>query len=111
MPGEQFLNASLEVKRQFIRRRAQEFGLRVTSERGGKHTPGSLHPQGRAIDVAGPAAGMAQFFRAFEPLAQRRLGVCELFYDPLGAYDNGHRIPPIGGHADHVHIGFDPPPR
>lgn len=34
----------------------------------------------------------------------------ELFYDPEGTYDNGRRIPAIGGHSDHVHIAFDPPP-
>lgn len=110
MAGEQFKNATLEVKRQNIRRTAAECGLRVTAERNGTHTPNSLHYVGRAIDVAGSAQGMARFFRAYERHAQNRMGVCELFYDPLGAYDNGRRIPSIGGHGNHVHIGFDPPP-
>jgi len=31
---------------------ARKWGLRVTSSTGGTHNPGSLHPVGRAIDVA-----------------------------------------------------------
>ena len=31
--------------------------------------------------------------------------VDELFYDPLGGWKNGQSIGPIGGHADHVHVG------
>lgn len=30
--------------------------------------------------------------------------IVELFYDPLGAWKNGIRIPAIGGHDDHVHV-------
>jgi hypothetical protein len=30
----------------------------------------------------------------------------ELFYDPLGAFKNGQKIAPIGGHSDHVHAAF-----
>lgn len=33
----------------------------------------------------------------------------ELFYDPLGAWDNGKRIAPIGGHSDHVHLSESNP--
>jgi hypothetical protein len=109
MAGEQFKNATLEVKRNHIKNTARQCGLTVTSERGGRHVPGSLHPQGRAIDVAGAKSGMAKFFRVYEPLAARGMGISELFYDPEGAYDKGHKIPSIGGHADHVHIAFDPP--
>ncbi len=109
MAGEQFKNATLEVKRTHIKRTAEQMGLRVTATTNGRHTPGSLHYQGRAVDVAGSASSMMRFFRAYEPLAARRMGVCELFYDPGGAYDNGHKIPAIGGHGDHVHIGIDPP--
>lgn len=29
----------------------------------------------------------------------------ELFYDPLGGWDNGKSIGAIGGHLDHVHVG------
>lgn len=36
-------------------------------------------------------------------------GVRELFYDPLGAYDEGNWINPIGGHDDHVHVSFGTP--
>jgi hypothetical protein len=28
----------------------------------------------------------------------------ELFYDPLGGWDEGKSIGPIGGHSDHVHV-------
>jgi len=28
----------------------------------------------------------------------------ELFYDPLGGWDEGTKIPAIGGHSDHVHV-------
>lgn len=33
----------------------------------------------------------------------------ELFYDPLGAYDEGKFISPIGGHTDHVHASINDP--
>lgn len=107
--GDQFLHASLEVKRKFIRRKAAEFGLTITSA----NRPGdddSYHGQNRAIDVAGSPAAMARFYRAFVPLARNRKGVRELFYDPLGGWDNFVSVGPIGGHGDHVHIAFDPPP-
>lgn len=38
-----------------------------------------------------------------------RGGIRELFYDPLGAYDEGSWIKPIGGHSDHVHVSFGSP--
>lgn len=39
----------------------------------------------------------------------RKGGVREAFYDPIGAYDEGRWIHPIGGHSDHVHLSFDNP--
>jgi hypothetical protein len=36
-------------------------------------------------------------------------GIREAFYDPLGAYDEGNWIKPIGGHSDHVHLSFGQP--
>lgn len=36
-------------------------------------------------------------------------GIRELFYDPIGAYDEGKWINPIGGHSDHVHVSFGKP--
>ena len=65
----------------------------------------SFHSQGRAADLAGSAAQMARFFRWALKRYGRRL--TELFYDPLGAIDNGISIPSIGGHSDHVHIAFN----
>ncbi|MDP1818620.1 MAG: hypothetical protein Q8K58_01845 [Acidimicrobiales bacterium] len=106
--GDHFLNATLPVKRKFIKKVAGECGLRVTSEN--RNDPTSFHGQGRAIDVAGPASGMSKFFKAFVPLAKNRKGVRELFYDPEGGWDNFVNVGPIGGHGDHVHIAFDPPP-
>lgn len=106
--GDQFYRASLAVKRRFIKNKAGALHLRVTSEY--RPDPNSFHGKNRAIDVGGSARNMSRFFKAFAPLAQGK-GVRELFYDPEGAYDNGRRIPPIGGHRDHVHIAFDPAPR
>lgn len=74
----------------------------------GGHAPGSLHYQGLAYDVSGSAALMRRYFHA----ALRSFGssINELFYDPIGWYiDGGSRVPgAIGGHSDHVHIGFNP---
>lgn len=106
--GDRFLNASLAGKKDFIRRKARELGLTVTSE----DRPGDpgFHGQGRAIDVAGSPAAMSRFFRAFVPLARNRKGVRELFYDPEGGWNDFQDIGPVGDHDDHVHIAFDPPP-
>lgn len=71
------------------------------------HTEGSFHDKffpgtqiGRALDVSGDPAAMDAFFRwaiRFRPT--------ELFYDPLGQYDNGRYSPSgIGGHGGHVHL-------
>lgn len=35
--------------------------------------------------------------------------VRELFHDPLGAYDEGRKIPAVGGHGKHVHAAFRSP--
>lgn len=83
---------------------AREMGLSITSTTGGQHTKNSWHYKGRAADVAGSPAQMAAFFNA--ALARYGSNLLELFYDPLGAIDNGHRIPAIGGHSDHVHIAL-----
>lgn len=88
-------------KLEFAKRVAHKFGLTITSTTGGQHAPGSYHYRGRAIDVAGPPAAMARFFRFFAHYKPT-----ELFYDPIGAIKNGNRIPPIGGHSDHVHVAF-----
>lgn len=36
-----------------------------------------------------------------------RLNVRELFHDPEGAYDEGQKIPAIGGHSSHVHVSLN----
>lgn len=81
--------------------RARAMGLRITSTTGGRHTPGSYHYRGRAVDVAGSRTAMARFYRE---MAQLR--PTELFYDPLGGIKNGRQIGAIGGHRNHVHVAF-----
>jgi broad specificity phosphatase PhoE len=72
------------------------------------HVSDSLHYQGLAFDITGSAAQMRRYFltawRDFHG------SINELFYDPMGYYyDQGHKVPgAIGGHSDHVHIGFFP---
>lgn len=85
---------------------AKQEGITVTSTTGGEHVAGSYHYQGRAIDVAGSAAQMLQFFR--DALATFGSSLKELFYDPAGVYvKNGQTIQgAIGGHSDHVHIAL-----
>jgi TP901 family phage tail tape measure protein len=39
-------------------------------------------------------------------LARYGSRLLELFYDPLGGWDNGVSIGAIGGHTDHVHVAF-----
>lgn len=93
-------------------KKAQDLGLRVGENPAvepidGNHVPGSFHYQtfqgqklGRAIDISGDAAAMAAFFKW-----AIRYRPTELFYDPLGQYDNGrYSTKGIGNHSDHVHL-------
>ncbi len=75
------------------------------------HSGGSLHYQelrpglGRAVDVYGTPGQLASYTRwALGCFGVP--GLTELFYDPLGGWADGHDLGPIGGHSDHVHIGF-----
>jgi hypothetical protein len=108
--ADQFFNANLEVKRKLIRTTVHRMGLTVTSETGGTHTKNSLHYRGLAIDVAGAPSEMERFFKVFARHAEGG-GVVELFYDPLGSYNDGRRGGAIGNHGDHVQIGFMAPPK
>lgn len=83
------------------RHRALELGLRITSTTGGRHAPHSYHYQGRAIDVAGSASAMRQFYREMS-----RTNPTELFYDPMGGMKHGRNIGAIGGHRTHVHVAY-----
>lgn len=84
---------------------AASHGLSVTSGlRPGAITANgtpSDHAIGKALDVAGSAAGMASFFKAL--IGNR--SVKQAFYDPLGSIFGGawnsYRE---GGHSDHVHV-------
>lgn len=59
---------------------------------------------GAATDFAGSPAAMRAF--ALWAIEQAKQGVFkEVFYDPVGQWDNGRFSPQgIGGHSDHVHI-------
>lgn len=82
--------------------KAAQLGGTITSTTGGGHAAGSYHYSGQAFDVDGGTAVNKAIFAAFE--GDAKLGkLVELFFDPSGAYKNGQKIPPIGGHADHVH--------
>ena len=63
---------------------AGQLGMGVSSTTGGKHTPTSMHYQGRAIDVVGSASQMERFFAA--AVATFGTAIKELFYDPIGWY-------------------------
>jgi hypothetical protein len=93
--------SSNATKLAYAKRRAQELGLTITSTTGGRHTPGSYHYKGRAVDVAGAPAKMAQFYREMA-----RLSPTEAFHDPIGGIKNGRNIGAIGGHGTHVHVAF-----
>ncbi len=89
---------------------ARKLGLSLTST----YRPGdsdSFHGQpmagGRshATDYADGPGAMAAMFRAVLPYA-RTGKVRELFYDPLGGWDEGRSIGAIGGHMDHVHVAI-----
>jgi hypothetical protein len=86
---------------------AQSFGLTLTSgyrpgaiTRSGHPSDHGIYPS-HAIDVAGPLARMAGFFRWL--IGQR--DVKQAFYDPIGSIFGGmlssYRE---GGHSDHVHV-------
>lgn len=61
----------------------------------------SDHGFGKALDVAGPASGMAAFFRSLLGNA----AVKQAFYDPLGSIFGGRWSSyREGGHSDHVHV-------
>lgn len=101
VPGNFPVNGSNRQKLDYAANLAREMGLRITSTTGGKHTPGSYHYRGRAIDVAGSPSQMAAYYRR---LAGSR--PTELFYDPVGGIKNGSNIGAIGGHRDHVHVAY-----
>jgi len=55
-------------------------------------------PLGKAAESSGGVAPDAG------PVSKAGKGVEELFYDPLGAYDGGKKIAPVGNHDDHIHL-------
>ncbi|PKN56312.1 MAG: hypothetical protein CVU56_16845 [Deltaproteobacteria bacterium HGW-Deltaproteobacteria-14] len=99
--GAQPVGGSNSQKLSYAKSHATAIGLRITSTTGGKHAPNSYHYQGRAIDVAGSASKMRQFYHDMHAMHPT-----ELFYDPLGGVKNGKDIGAIGGHGDHVHVAF-----
>lgn len=95
------VNGSRSQKLSYAKQHAVAIGLRITSTTGGKHAPNSYHYSGRAVDVAGSASKMRQFY--WDMHAMRPT---ELFYDPCGGVKHGQDIGAIGGHNDHVHVAF-----
>jgi hypothetical protein len=81
--------------------RAKELGLHVTATTNGRHAPHSYHYLGRAVDVAGAASSMRQFYREMS-----NTNPTELFYDPMGGMKHGRNIGAIGGHGTHVHVAY-----
>jgi hypothetical protein len=59
-------------------------------------TPGT--PAGGSVSPVQPIAAPTGMGGGFNP--------AELFYDPMGAWKNGQRIAPIGGHGKHIHAAF-----
>jgi len=78
--------------------------LTVTSTTGGKHTPGSFHYSGRAIDIGGTPEELRKMFLWLE----KNYNPTEMFYDPMGRYhDNGGvQNGAIGGHGTHIHFAL-----
>ena len=95
------VNGSNRQKLDYAANLARQMGLTITSTTGGKHTPGSYHYKGRAIDVAGSPSVMKEYYR-------RLAGTnpTELFHDPMGGIKHGRNIGAIGGHGRHVHVAY-----
>lgn len=77
----------------------------ITSTTGGRHTPGSYHYVGKAVDMVS-----GNMMRVFNVLTNIGGSLAELFYDPAGwSIKNGQRVNwTVGGHEDHVHAAtFD----
>lgn len=109
----------LELDR-FLRAQRVRIGAPTTGQTdGGDHTATSKHyPRNNAVspdglrhgcarDYGSASSDCAAIFRALLPHAKSGV-VIELFYDPLGGWDNGTNIGPIGGHGDHVHAAIRP---
>lgn len=60
-------------------------------------------------EVPAPAPAPTQAGAASAGAGLTAGSVRELFHDPLGAYDEGTKIAPIGGHGKHVHAAFRNP--
>lgn len=60
---------------------------------------------GRVKSATGEVTGKAEAYGEAADTPEPGGGrIYELFYDPLGAWKNGIRLPAIGGHRDHVHV-------
>jgi len=93
----------------------RQFGLKNdpgnSQTTGGKHTAGSLHYSGKAVDF-GDAKNSPDKLRAFNAYVARHageLGIKQTFYNPSGyGIINGKKI--VGhnepGHGDHLHVGI-----
>jgi len=85
-----------------LQRKFGQAGLRIGENpafgRVGKHSPGSLHYQGRALDITDRGSGdwKARTVNLGEQL-RRALPNAQIFHP---GYD------PVGGHHEHIHLGL-----
>jgi hypothetical protein len=109
-PGTPYKGPKAELLARLENVARTQFNLSITSRCrsaaenaavGGSST--SLHKECRAFDASGRATDMAAFFDYV--VEHHRHDVIEVFFDPKGAVKRGFRIPAIGGHDDHVHVG------
>lgn len=90
---------------------ARQWGLSVQGDvqrAGGKHSAGSPHYAGRALDL-GDATNDPKLLKAFAKHLARNAGmygINDIWYTPLGwSVDNGSRTKStIAGHSDHLHV-------
>lgn len=87
---------------------SSRFNLTITEPVGrdsGDHVANSYHKSGEAFDAASTSAADMKAFAEWVR-DNHKNDVTELFYDPVGAWKNGLRIPALGGHKDHVHVAI-----
>jgi Phage tail lysozyme len=79
----------------------------------GTHAETSFHYSGQALDIPRSHNDEASLRRTFNYLRQnmRRLGIAELFWNPMGFYRDGRSIGGAGSnaipnHDSHIHVAF-----
>jgi hypothetical protein len=79
----------------------------------GSHSPNSYHYSDQALDIPRSHNDEASLRRTFNYLRQnmQRLGIAELFWNPMGFYRDGRSIGGAGSnaipnHDSHIHVAF-----